>query len=383
MKAVHIGYDHRSDDIRIVRKECTSLAKNGIETVFITTQKDGCEDLSGENLKIIEIPGDGINYGKIRHFARYLLSGRKKYKAVLRKLVDTAAKEKPDVIHVHELKLLSTGLQIKGRTGAKIIYDIHEDYPRQRENEAIGRSAAYAFCNKILSLIVEINENRKAGKCDYLVCATDHISERFKRINPNTITITNYPVFESDCLPDYNEKSKDFCYIGTFNRARGIPQIVQAFQNVDAGLYLGGKIPEDLKGELQQIKGWDKVNVLGYISREKADSIMRNCLAGLLNFLPTGNNYYSVPNKLFEYLSNGIPVIASDFPTFREIIEKNKCGICVDPQNPESIRKAVQYILDHPEEGKLMGLRGFRAVKDKYNWAVEETKLIDIYERIK
>ena len=55
MKAVHIGYDHRSDDIRIVRKECMSLAKKGIETVFITTRKEGCENLSRNNLKIIEI----------------------------------------------------------------------------------------------------------------------------------------------------------------------------------------------------------------------------------------------------------------------------------------------------------------------------------------
>ena len=239
-------------------------------------------------------------------------------------MFEAAVNEKPDVVHVHELILLSLGLRIKKKTGAKVIYDIHEDYPRQRENEEVGRSSIYKFFNRILSYRIEVDENRKAKKCDFLICATEHICERFESINPNIMTIMNYPIIDVDFLPEYNERSKDFCYFGTINRARGVPQMVEAFKNINANLYLGGNIPEDYKEYLQRLDGWEKVNVLGFVSREKVNAVSRNCIAGLLTILPTGNYYYSVPNKLFEYMSNGIPVIASDFPTFKEILEKNK-----------------------------------------------------------
>jgi glycosyltransferase involved in cell wall biosynthesis len=89
-----------------------------------------------------------------------------------------------------------------------------------------------------------------------------------------------------------------------------------------------------------------------------------------------------MPTKLFEYMATGLPVIASNFPHWKEILEDNHCGLVVDPLNPKEIARAIEYLLDHPEEASRMGENGRQAVKDKYNWEEEGKKLLDLYERL-
>ena len=83
---------------------------------------------------------------------------------------------------------------------------------------------------------------------------------------------------------------------------------------------------------------------------------------------------------MFEYMAAGIPIIASNFPLWREIIEGNKCGICVDPLDSGAIAGAIQWIANHPDEAKRMGKNGQKAAKEKYDWKTEEKKLLTLYE---
>jgi glycosyltransferase involved in cell wall biosynthesis len=78
----------------------------------------------------------------------------------------------------------------------------------------------------------------------------------------------------------------------------------------------------------------------------------------------------------------GLPVIASNFPLWRQIIEKYDCGILVDPLNPLEISDAMRWILDHPEEAIKMGARGREAVLREFNWDAESLKLTECYERL-
>ena len=78
-------------------------------------------------------------------------------------------------------------------------------------------------------------------------------------------------------------------------------------------------------------------------------------------------------------MSAGVPVIASDFPLWRGIVEDAECGICVDPENPNAIAKAINYLLTHPEEADEMGRNGRRAVERKYRWDAEGAKLVALY----
>jgi glycosyltransferase involved in cell wall biosynthesis len=104
---------------------------------------------------------------------------------------------------------------------------------------------------------------------------------------------------------------------------------------------------------------------------------------GIVCKLPkAGRAETSIPNKLFEYMSVGLPVIASNFDHWKEIVIGNRCGVCVDPKRPEEITKAIVFLKNKPEERKKMGKRGRKAILNKYNWKKEELKLINLYKKI-
>jgi len=81
-------------------------------------------------------------------------------------------------------------------------------------------------------------------------------------------------------------------------------------------------------------------------------------------------------------MSAGLPLIASDFPAWRDLILMVQCGLVVDPLSPEAIAGAMQWLLDHPEEAAGMGERGRQAVKEVYRWETEGSKLVALYGQL-
>ena len=120
----------------------------------------------------------------------------------------------------------------------------------------------------------------------------------------------------------------------------------------------------------------------GFIDQRSTFKILQNVRAGLVLFHPEPNHFEALPQKMFEYMGAGLPVIASDFPFWRDILSESGCGIFVDPQNPREISQAIEYVLTHPREAEEMGRRGQAAVLQKFNWDTEAEKLIQLYGAI-
>ena len=78
-------------------------------------------------------------------------------------------------------------------------------------------------------------------------------------------------------------------------------------------------------------------------------------------------------------MAAGLPVVASNFPLWKEIVEGNECGLTVDPLDPKEIAHAIEYLINHPDETHRMGENGRRAVLEKYNWETEGKKLLAVY----
>jgi glycosyltransferase involved in cell wall biosynthesis len=124
------------------------------------------------------------------------------------------------------------------------------------------------------------------------------------------------------------------------------------------------------------------VDELGQIDRKAVGKIFSLSMAGLVLFHPAPHHTEANPNKLFEYMAAGLPVIASNFPLYKEFVEGNGSGICVDPQDPEAIAKAITWIADHPVEAEQMGRRGRNAVHTRYNWDRESKILLAVYREL-
>jgi glycosyltransferase involved in cell wall biosynthesis len=120
----------------------------------------------------------------------------------------------------------------------------------------------------------------------------------------------------------------------------------------------------------------------GILSKEEALHFQKKADIGLVTYLPLQYCVNSLPNKLMECISLGLPVVCSNFPNYREIVEKTGAGIMVDPTKPEQIADAIESLVRNPALACQMGEAGKRAVREQFNWNVERVKLLQLYLEI-
>lgn len=360
----HLTSVHQWNDIRIFRKECISLASHGFETYLIATD---CEDKKVNGVNIVSAGPKPLS--RLKRMTQLV-------KAVYKKAVEIDA----DVYHFHDPELLFVGWLLK-KKGKKVIYDTHEDVPRQ----IMSKPWIWKPLQRFISFTFETVENFIAARITAVMAATTSIGDRFLGLNKNTIVIHNYPLLqELQSTTAWENKRQEICYAGGISEIRGIKQLIEALAHAPAiKLHLVGSFSSDaFRNEMTQLPGWRQVIEHGFVERTRVAEIFGVSKVGMVALLKTPNHFNSQPIKMFEYMSAGIPVIASHFPLWREIIEGNTCGLCVDPTNPKAIADAIIHILSHDEEAKRMGENGRKAVEEKYNWETEEKKLVEFYYRL-
>lgn len=352
--------------MRIFLKQCRTLASQGYNVTLVAQDGKGNEIIDGINI---------IDLGKpyTNRIWRILFSPWRVY-SFLRSYSNC-------VIHFHDPELLPVAFLLK-RNKRFVIYDSHEDYPRM----ILNKHWIPPVFRKIISVLFEMLENFIAKRLDAIVCATPFINKRFQQINPFSVDINNFP-FEEEFRTAIIKKykfSNTVCYVGGITRERGIIELIQALGILDGvTMIMCGSFESDaFAKELMSMPGWKFVDYRGIVNRSEVKRIMTCSSAGIVNFLPGPNHINSQPNKMFEYMSAGLPVISSNFPLWAEIIQKNKCGICINPLNSEEIAAAINWILQNPAKAVSMGKNGRAAVLEKYNWETESKKLIKVYEEL-
>jgi glycosyltransferase involved in cell wall biosynthesis len=171
--------------------------------------------------------------------------------------------------------------------------------------------------------------------------------------------------------------------VGSITTIRGLEVMVDAIARTDARLLLGGTFaPRELLDRARARPGWSRVTFLGRVNRTQVAEIFARAAAGLVILQPVPQYIRSQPTKLFEYMSAGLPVIASDFPLLRDIVERAECGLCVDPTRPDELAEAIRWMVDHPAQARRLGENGRRAVQATYGWQREGEKLIALYETL-
>ena len=361
----HLTTAHTRNDVRIFHKECVSLAKVANFNVNLIVA-DGKKDEIKYNVKIQSVIK--LN-GRLNRFF-------KTTKNVYKKAIEINA----DIYHLHDPELIFVGLKLLNK-GKKVVFDAHEDVPKQLLGKPYLNTVLLFFLSKTFSLF----ENYACKKYSYIITATPTIKEKFLKINKNTQDINNFPIlkeFSKDIK--WGEKKDEVCYIGGISKIRGINEIVTAFDDVsEIKLNLAGNFVEkNIENDVKEMKGWKQVNNFGYVDRDEINDILSISKAGLVTLYPIINYKESLPVKMFEYMAAGIPVIYSNFDLWKGIVEKENCGIAVDPLIPSEINNAIKYIILNPKEAELMGQNGKKAVFSKYNWNVEENKLINVYKEL-
>lgn len=366
IKVCHLTSVHPVKDGRIFYKECTSLANAGYDVTLIVA---GAADEICNRVKIVGVPKAEGRLGRI------LKTTRNVYKKAL--------EINADIYHLHDPELLPVGLRLK-KKGKKVIFDSHEDYTANIKEKPYLNS----YIAKIIAACYTAYERYVLRRYDAVVSVTPHLTERLKNINCRTYQVTNYKQTNNkgyDVSVPRNSIGNTVSFVGPIRDQWCIREIIDSLSD-DISLKLAGPAEDNYIEILKHQSNWNKVNYLGKVQPQEVETIYQTSCLGfaLLRYsLAVGNNIGTLGNtKIFEIMGAGIPVICTDFILWKDIIEKYKCGICIDPTNVSAIKEAISYILNNPKEAKQMGENGKVAVEVEFNWESQVNILLNMYETL-
>ena len=366
LKIAHLTSAHPRFDIRIFAKMCKSVALSGWTCMLVVA--DGKGDAVADGVSIYDA---GASKGR---FERIFLTTRRVY----RKALTLNA----DIYHLHDPELLVVGYLLH-KAGKKVIFDSHETVHLQIfDKQYLGITRwPIAFIYKWLERFI-------CKKLSAVIGATPAISGYFQSQNIAAVNVNNYPHADEFASADDITSEADWSkrnyltFVGVMTKERGLQEAIGAIELAHSPVKLaliGNVSDKDLKTLFDQSP---KTDFLGWKNRQELPEIFAKTLAGLVVFWPMKNHIESQPNKLFEYMAAGLPVIASDFPLWRQIVGNADCGLLVNPHDPVEIATAVDYLANHPQEAERLGANGRYAVREIYNWQAEEKKLVELYKNV-
>jgi len=366
-ESIHIASTHRPFDSRIFRKECRSLARAGYRvTVLVPHERD--EVVDGVRIKAVPLPSTGAE--RLRRTLTQL------YRAALRESTEA-------VFHFHDVELIFHMLRLSAR-GRTIVYDAHELTRLQTRTQKWIPAVLRPLVARILQAAEQIGDRWFDG----MIAAWPEILDQFD--NPNRALVRNFPLtdgYRSPGTTPYADRPRRVIYMGGLTESRGLVQMLEAMsllpESALSELRLAGTFhPPELRESAKSMKGIERTICLGWLQHDELVRELDQARVGLSVLLPVGQYRIAHPTKVFQYMAAGIPVVASDFPFLRDVIDRHRCGLLVNPEDPAAIADAVGYLLEHPEEAAEMGQRGIRAARYHFDWSSEERSLLTLYDRI-
>lgn len=366
MKISHLTSVHPAFDTRIFHKECRTLVQAGHEVTLIAPH-DHDETVKGVRIKAVPRPKNRLH----------------RMTGTVWRVFRAALKERAGLYHFHDPELIPIGVLLK-LFGKTVIYDVHEDLPRQ----TLGKYWIPGWMRPLVMRAAELAEYIGPVMFDGVIGATPAIARRFPR--KKTVIVRNFPLLDEFMAVEarpYTQRAPVIVYIGGLNEFRGLNEMVKAvgLRPGPPGVCLklaGNFSPPGLEAQMSLVPGWEKVEYLGWQSREGVARLLAEARIGLVLLHPRPNYLTSLPVKLFEYMAAGIPAVASDFPLWRGIVQGAGCGLLVDPLDPRAVSEAISWLLENPKEAEAMGRRGREAVLRYYNWNSEAKKLLELYEKL-
>lgn len=369
-RIVHISSAHHADDIRIFWKECLTAAEAGYDVSFVVPDDGAPRQEAG---------APGVEIVPVRRPASRLA----RMAVVTTRVVRTALERDAALYHFHDPELIPGGLALR-LIGRRVIYDAHEDLPR----DILFKDWIPGGLRRPVSLLASALEWIAGRALSGVVAATPTIAARFPQervaLVQNFARLAEFAEEEARPKPE----RRAVAYVGAVTPERCAVEMVKAIGQVggrcqDARLILGGVMsPCDLEAQLAALSGWERVDYRGRQDRAGVRRILQEARAGLAVLHPVQSYMESQPTKIYEYMAAGLPVIAADFPNFRKIVEENGCGLCVPPRDPSAIASAIEWIFGHAPEAEAMGRRGRALILGSLNWEQQAQALLDLYRRI-
>lgn len=358
---------HRWNDTRIFVREAVSLAQLGHSVVLV-----GIAD------KRAYFERDGVRVHTLRRRRRSLRWIN--WLAIVRIVLA----ERAQVVHAHDPELFPIAVLLR-LTGRKAVCDVHEDFGQQvLHKEWIPRLLRAA-----LSRTIRWTDRWLPRVANAVILAEDSYQRNFPA-RPNVVVIRNFPLLPDRHKLDYRSNVLRMIYVGDVRIVRGINEYVRiterlAQKGVAVELRVVGSFadPEEekqIRALVQRLGLENQVMLLGRRPPEDLPALLEQCDVGLALLHPIGNYRESYPTKMFEYMAAGIPVVASRFALWENVLIGNDCGRVVDPLAVEEASEVIFQYWKSRELRERHGRNGRAAVVARYQWKLELPQLAAIYD---
>lgn len=367
VKICHVTSVHDTEDVRICKKECVSLAQNGNYDVCIIG------------------PGKSKGYKNVRivGVGEKPVSRLKRMTYYAKHVINIALEQNADIYHLHDPELLRYVIKIK-KAGKKVIFDSHENVLDSIEAKAY----IPVLLRRIIKVYFRMLMNYVLRKVDAIIIVSPQMKTIYEKYNSNISLIPNFPIVQGGENEKTNVAKKRLFFAGGISEQWCHKEIIKAIDKIDGvEYYLFGSGENNYIDELKALSGWGKVHYGGKVPFEAVQTEMKKANIVMAILKPSNNTFNEEGTlgntKLFEAMENSKPIIATNFKLWKDILEKSNCGICVDPNDSKEIENVISYMLSCSDQQLTeMGQNGFKIVKEKYNWDVCEKELYSIYRNI-
>lgn len=280
---------------------------------------------------------------------------------------------RPDLVHCHDFDTLPVGL-FWGRLHRRpVVYDAHEYYAE------LVRPRLHGFSGAFIYHVIRISESMGARLASGVITVDEKLGAIYRRLNPKVLIVGHYPALKSfqEAAQVFSQNELNLVYVGRVSTDRGMLIYLELLRHlrqvgIPARLHVAGAFtpPSEEETFWRSVQGLEEwVSWKGWIGYEQIPGLLKNIDIGLVILKPEPRYVVALPVKLFEYMSAGLPVIASEFPEISKIVRESNCGALVDPEkDPVHIAEIIQEWWANPEVPRLLGYNGFQAVRQKFNW---------------
>ncbi len=354
---------HSADDARVTFREGRALARAFDATLYtLGTDDDGSVD-AGEG-RALRTVGCG---SRPASRARRFFAGRA--------LLARALRDEPDVLLVHDPELLPW-VRVLAVGRVVTAYDAHEDYAVM----VLTKDWLPAPLRRSISAAVDAMERSVVRRLDVLIVADHHLLDRLGRAGAPSVVVRNYP--PSDLLApgstDLRDRGPVIAYVGGITALRGLHSMLAAFDLVrdgipDATLLLIGAA-QDAAGEA--LGATPGVIVAGRVSYDEIAAALGRARVGLALLANTPKYARDVPSKVYDYMSAGVPYVASDLPGIRAAVGEVG-GLLVDPADTAKVAQTITRLLSDDDLSERLGRDGVAAVAATFSFDAEGRRMND------
>ena len=280
-----------------------------------------------------------------------------------------------DVVHCHDLDTLAIGVRLKRKLRIPLVYDAHEIY---------GRMVASSVPRLIVRIIFWL-EKRLLVKVDRVIVTSEPQRRYFESIadKPITIIMNCKRLQRLEYQAPHND---DFTvlYIGGLYQARAVPMLVRVAKDLPGVRCIIGGIgrPGDVQALEEECRRTSNVSFLGRVPLDEVIPMTMKADAVFCMFDP-GDPMHLIgsPNKLFEAMACGRPIICTRGTHSGDLTEQEDVGLAVE-YTEQALREAIISLRDDPALRERLGRNGLKAAITKYDWEREEAKLLALYREL-